>query len=118
MRHIQIVSHTIILKTGEKCNWAFASVPGHPIWIEVMNAVTQAVFQDVKNQFDAEENNETYVAKSGKLEVLCMTGPMIMTNTMNRYMHNFEHIAKEVKRVKCLKLRPSLRVNFATVCLC
>ena len=33
-------------KKGEKCNWAFASVPGHPIWIEVMNAITQAIFRN------------------------------------------------------------------------
>ena len=30
---------------GEKRNWAFASVKSHPIWIEVMVGVQQAIYQ-------------------------------------------------------------------------
>ena len=98
MLHILNVSHTILTKKGEKCNWAFASVPGHPIWIMVMTAVSEAIFQELKNQLDGEEKNGTYKPLIGKTEVLSMTGPLIMTNIINLYLHQVEHVATDSYR--------------------
>ena len=50
----------------------FASVKGHPIWIGVMNAVTEAIFQELQEQLDGTLDNTVYKPKVGKAHVLCM----------------------------------------------
>ena len=52
-------------KKGEKCNWGFASVQRHPIWLEVMAEVTAAIFQELQQQLDGSLNKTGYKPKTG-----------------------------------------------------
>ena len=69
----------------------FASVPHHPIWLEVIEAVTKNIFKELQLQL----SDPGYTPRVGKLPVLSMTGPMAMTNTMNLTIHQYEHVATD-----------------------